>query len=564
MTIDKIKVNSDTFNSTFELEFKSLTGNKYCPQIVFGRNGMGKTTLASYIYDEKFKMVDGEVSDCFLKNNETLSKHQLYQEGIYVFGEEKDFSINFASNGVPPIIITNDKLEELDREINTFESSLYIKFDNLARTGGSNANPNGTLARRLSRYFNITSATFDSSRKSQFKSKGEIGFLKDIRNAAFYKELSGLGKLGLRPNLGLDIKEKFPELDSNQQETLMLLLEALIRLDWLDLDKIISELEKVSNEINLKKIERENLVAGTREEAEEYLEEINKLISFIFFDENRLKFIPSDSNLYRIKSRTKIIENLSVLSTAEKNIISLCMFFIKVKEDIKNKKSVTIVLDDPISSTDYDNKIGLYSFISSRISDLYKSKKSVRVIILSHDMETVYNFEKLLDEIDLKPKTAELIDFKLAPNSTKTVNFYSKQLKLIYEFARGERDDLEMYMGNTVRRVLEAYSTFNYKTGPTYLMSDEFLLNRIGSKKGTQKLERYQYLLYRLWLNGDSHSKEISQSVVNEFGSSFSLNEKKNITKVLLQFLNELDPYHLIKHLNDEHIGETIKSFKFD
>lgn len=107
-----------------------------------------------------------------------------------------------------------------------------------------------------------------------------------------------------------------------------------------------------------------------------------------------------------------------------------------------------------------------------------------------------------------------------------------------------------MTIGNVLRRVLEAYGTFNYRTGIIQLTKDKKILNKINNNRK----ELYENMLFRLLLNDLSHSEDVSKES-NTGGvesERYSLKEKKEISKLVLCFLYELDNLHLEKHLQLE------------
>ncbi|MDT3995085.1 hypothetical protein RPO40_08520, partial [Mammaliicoccus fleurettii] len=87
----------------------------------------------------------------------------------------------------------------------------------------------------------------------------------------------------------------------------------------------------------------------------------------------------------------------------------------------------------------------------------------------------------------------------------KNNNIYSSQLNTIYDFALGKQDSLENYIGNTMRRVLEAFSTFKYKLGIDNLRTDKNIINQIDNNKLNSFFENY---LFRLILNNESHLED--------------------------------------------------------
>lgn len=94
------------------------------------------------------------------------------------------------------------------------------------------------------------------------------------------------------------------------------------------------------------------------------LEKLNKYLEYILFNKDRLK-LECKNNEYFVKVNNQDVK-LKDLSMGERNIISMAYFFTLMlednNEDSEFEKDSFIVLDDPISSVDSDNKIGIYSF----------------------------------------------------------------------------------------------------------------------------------------------------------------------------------------------------------
>ena len=59
----------------------------------------------------------------------------------------------------------------------------------------------------------------------------------------------------------------------------------------------------------------------------------------------------------------------------------------------------------------------------------------------------------------------ELRNKEIIPFNLKRRNEYSELLKIVYEYACGEDTNDNLIVGNSMRRVLEAFSTFVYEKG---------------------------------------------------------------------------------------------------
>lgn len=88
---------------------------------------------------------------------------------------------------------------------------------------------------------------------------------------------------------------------------------------------------------------------------------INNGLEYIFFSKRRLEII-IDENKYKLLSNGKPVLP-SNISVGERNIIALCYFFASMLQgkDDKNgyQEECLIIVDDPVSSYDFENKIGI-------------------------------------------------------------------------------------------------------------------------------------------------------------------------------------------------------------
>ncbi|TFV23506.1 hypothetical protein E4T75_07430 [Staphylococcus saprophyticus] len=299
------------------------------------------------------------------------------------------------------------------------------------------------------------------------------------------------------------------------------------------------------------------------------LDIMNNELALIFFDNNRLVLNGKDT-CYEIKVRGHNIP-LSKLSTGEKNILGLVYFFSLINKEKKMdelyKNTFFIVLDDPISSFDFANKIGIYNYLRKQFKFVFSHNSYSQIMLTTHDMEVYANFEKVLMDIILnngekltkKVNKHILTENGLEDNRNgKNNNVYSSQLNTIYDFALGKQDSLENYIGNTMRRVLEAFSTFKYKLGIDSLRTDKNIINQIDNNKLNSFFENY---LFRLILNNESHLEDDYKSATDKGLIEYlTLNEKIKTAKLLILFLYELDCTHITKHLSSKYNNTDIET----
>lgn len=293
------------------------------------------------------------------------------------------------------------------------------------------------------------------------------------------------------------------------------------------------------------------------------LDKLNKYLEYILFNKDRLK-LECKNNEYFVKVNSKDVK-LKDLSLGERNIIALAYFFTLMleenNEDNEFEKDSFIVIDDPISSVDSDNKIGIYSFLRMMFYKIIKNSNS-KILCFSHNLEVIFNLEKIFSDIGKAKMTMkELRKCQLNEFKYKKYNEYSKMLTEIYEFANKEEgyEKLEYTIGNQMRKVLEAYATFNYKKGIENISTTEEILNKIADES---KREYFRNFMYRLILNGDSHMEETARSYPDStFFDHIDINEKIITAKSLLVFLYLIDDIHIKMYFNNNKQIKNIENW---
>lgn len=300
------------------------------------------------------------------------------------------------------------------------------------------------------------------------------------------------------------------------------------------------------------------------------IDSINACLTYIFFDENRLK-IAYENGYYKLYSHGKSVKPCDV-SVGERNIIGLSYFFTSIfegkEEDEAYKEEYVIVIDDPVSSFDTENRIGILSFLKYKISAFLEGNQYTKVLVMTHDLMTFYDIHKILEEIvatckkqgykpDPKFNTFELRDNILEPFQYKKRQEYSEILKEIYKYASGENSDDEIVIGNLMRQVLEAFSTFEFRTGIEEVSNNPTILAILPEEYRTY----YQNLMYRLVLHGGSHREEQVKAMKDfRFFSLISDDEKKRTARDVLCMIYLFNEPHLLIHLSDDSNRNVVKA----
>lgn len=287
---------------------------------------------------------------------------------------------------------------------------------------------------------------------------------------------------------------------------------------------------------------------------------INNSLDYVFFAHGRLS-IELKNEKYYLKSNGKDVKPKDI-SLGERNIIALCYFFTEIlsNQDVSKlyQYEELVIIDDPVSSFDFENRVGIISFIRYQINRIIKGNENSKVLIFSHDLTTVFDFNKAMEEICQSTKgiakvkattfyPAELYDSKLR-RFTKQRSEYGELLGIIYHYANGENDDNKIAIGNMMRRALEAFSTFTYRKSIEKVLCTTSVLETLGDRS-----VYFENLMCRLVLHGESHFEEQVYNLHDDanFYEFISDSEKQRTAKDILCFMYLLNNHHVEAYLKD-------------
>lgn len=321
--------------------------------------------------------------------------------------------------------------------------------------------------------------------------------------------------------------------------------------DRKEFSEIQAEFNKVSQDLNELEAKQKNVKIA--------LSIINRNLSYIFFSSERFR-IEYKNNNYVLLSNGKSVCP-SQISQGERNIIGLCYFFASIlqnqEENIAYTKDYLLVIDDPISSFDIENRTGIMSFLRYKLGKFLLGNIDTRAIIMTHDLLTFYDCGKIFDELtagcrskyntNFIYKQYELKNKTLIRFSYKSRQEYTELLKIVYNFALGDVSDYNLIIGNIMRQVLEAFSTFQYKKGIDNISTDRGILDLLPDVYQTY----FENLMYRLILNNGSHKLDQTKSMYDmNFFAVISESEKQRTAKEILCFIYLLNKKHLLCHLD--------------
>lgn len=305
---------------------------------------------------------------------------------------------------------------------------------------------------------------------------------------------------------------------------------------------------------------------------------INKFLQVIFVEEGRLT-LSSAGNGYAVSSQGRRLQTAE-LSTGERNILSLAYFFVTIFESISEYNDPTqqrlIILDDPLSSFDEDNRYGVLIFLKQIVEKL-TAKKGGQVVFFTHDARLVFNLnDAFKTATSVSVTNHKLRSHELEPVIIQNSNKYKSTLKRILNFAllgtenspmlaqRASSTERQQSMfemdfsnlgnqdvpsGNEVRQVLEAYSEFNFGKDISALMQD-VNLRAVLEKEGKDFSNYLRGSLYKLILHGESHTQDSVKAGDYEFIALATSQDRLELCREMICLISVLTPEHVASRLN--------------
>lgn len=314
-----------------------------------------------------------------------------------------------------------------------------------------------------------------------------------------------------------------------------------------EVSSYITQLESqhasVKHELDVLKAKKKNVVIAVTE--------INKSLSYIFYSNNRLA-VDLSSGKYIIKSQGKNVLPKDI-SVGERNALALSYFFVSIKN---NKESCgfygennLLVLDDPISSFDFENKIGILSFLNQQLYKVVDGNASSRIIVFTHDITVFQDLTKVASRLCNRDQVVRFRLENRALISSKTIkpdSEYKILLDQIAKYAVNMNQDLELSIGNSCRRVFEAYVTF--------LLGNELHKSIKDIKDQLDKRSGYfESLMFKMMMNEESHFEDRASGLRDDmkFGSYVTSDAKRKVCQDILCLMYLLTPFHIKLYLKD-------------
>lgn len=277
---------------------------------------------------------------------------------------------------------------------------------------------------------------------------------------------------------------------------------------------------------------------------------INNYLSIVFADADRMVLEAAERG-YRILSRGVDVK-LDDLSTGERNIIALCYFIANIFRESSDYRSYKearfIILDDPVSSFDSENKFGVFLLLR-QVFERFLANADTKIVLLSHDLGLVQDIFAVFKTLNVvAPATRQIASQELRYLNLDQAGSYTEHLKKIYDYALLEKpeeaDQNEIPTGNEMRVVLEAFAEFEISSNivdlPKTSVVGDFLKNE------SIALDRYfKGSIYKLLLHGESHSAEAVRAGRFELGPVATGEERQTIARELIALISVVSPAHI-------------------
>lgn len=226
--------------------------------------------------------------------------------------------------------------------------------------------------------------------------------------------------------------EKKEEVKFEFNETLKLLYANVEIIRQVKKEIFLNNLIRIESELK----ERINTIQQQEiEKVETYLQFYQQIFNTKYSIENVRSTMSSaqEANAMleiKFNNRRKINE----ISTGEKNILALIVFFSNLENELKKLKDnekITIILDDPVNSNDWNIFFSLQAIIEDYLQFCYKDKIE-NIIILSHNVDYA-----VIQLQNLKQKNEKVKLFRLFPDTCINIDIdliYTNDIKLISNF----------------------------------------------------------------------------------------------------------------------------------
>lgn len=276
---------------------------------------------------------------------------------------------------------------------------------------------------------------------------------------------------------------------------------------------------------------------------------INYFLSIIL-GEGRLELRAEESGYSSWSAGRSVLPKR--LSTGEKNILGLCYFFIDAARGERFEDSLgseqLLILDDPISSFDIDNKYGVMAFLVHIAKQHIYPGTKTKILLLSHDISAAYDLSKAFSGLTNAPGIeAEYEDGAVVSRKFDQVDVYKGLIGKMYKVAYGGTEVSEI-SSNDVRRVYEAFIRFELDDNPTDAASRR-LVREFFKGLGTHHEEFLDRYLARIFIHPGSHSASNVLAFDYYLRPGLTGGGARRFIRETLCFIHLLSPLHIAANI---------------
>lgn len=327
--------------------------------------------------------------------------------------------------------------------------------------------------------------------------------------------------------------------------------EPLLKLR--DANREVKDLNAEEEQIRrqLKEIDAQLQALRARElEHEAAMRLMNQFLSVVFGDQSRLYLEPAEQ-AYRVLSRGYDVP-LEELSTGEKNIIALVFYLASIFEEsadhTKFAQQRFLIIDDPLSSFDRDNRFGVFLLLRQMIERFTKNPLT-QIVVTSHDLGFIQDLSSVVSDVNGVNAVVRTIEnHRLTPINLDSYSGYSDLLRKIYNYACAPDPEnfngADVPAGNEMRLVLEAYAQFEVSRGIVDLPTAQIVKN-IFSERNMDLAPYFDGRLYKLLLHGESHSADSIRAGQFDLSEVSTREERQEIAQDLIAIISAVSPAHI-------------------
>lgn len=247
-------------------------------------------------------------------------------------------------------------------------------------------------------------------------------------------------------------------------------------------------------------------------EIDKSFEQLNSDLKEWFFEDIRFEKI--SDNYYKIQRQDcneEWFDCKSGLSEGEKTIISIIYFINYYLANLSNLKECPIlIIDDPITSLDSQNKDKIVNYIVQKI----QSNNRGQLFILSHDKVILNKFAKDLKEYSAEKQILEIYKIKLSSEFRVLEIKLENDLREIYnklkEYINNENIDNIQHIKELPRQLLEGLFAIIFKNTSNFTYCYDKILTKYGMQQGGYSAGDIQKL------NHNKNSEENNDEVLNK------------------------------------------------